>query len=110
MFGASRGAKLRAAGDLKQSWANRAAHVLTTRNLPTSGHFSSLTKFVIDHTPDSPFGFADADHSDAYNQVLLRPQNGELSVATHRDLGSGDWKAVLPNTQLFGLTTAVLKY
>lgn len=109
-FGAPQGEKLRAVDDLKQSWTNRAAQVLAPINLPTWGHFSSLIKLMIENIPTTPLGFAKADHSEAYKQLPPCPDQRELAAITPRDPDSGEWRAFLPNTQLFGSITAALQY
>ena len=109
-FGVLQGEKLRAVDDLKQSYTNAAAQVLTPINLPTWDHFSSLIKLMTKLAPSLPLGFAKADHSDAYKQLPLRPDHRGLAAITLREPSSGRWRCFLPNTQVFGSTTAVLQY
>ena len=69
-----------------------------------------MVELMIENAPSSSLGFAKADHSDAYKQLPLRPDQRELAATSLRGPRPGESKSFLPNTQLFGSTTAVLQY
>ena len=57
-----------------------------------------------------PLRFVKAASSAAYKQLPLPPEQGRLAAITLRDPQPGSLGAFLPNTQLFGRTTAGLQY
>ena len=88
----------------------KAGAIQTPVNLPTSGHFSAISRVFREAGFAECLAMAKADHRDAYKQLPVRGGRKMLAVAILRGPKSGEMGGFGPHTQLFGATAAVSRY
>ena len=107
-FGGCQFGKLRACGDLRRNMVNLATHALKPITLPTWDHIAQIAKDIRNTKFD--WVFLKADRKDAYKQLPLDPQYGNLSIVALRRPDSGKWNGFTPKVLLFGAASEVTHY
>ena len=97
-----------ACDDLKYSKANELCAAKTPISLPTWDHIGQMTISVAPSARQWPF--LKTDHTAAYKQLPLRPDNADLAVIALRGPVYGRWAAFRSRNLVFGSTAAALHY
>ena len=101
---------MRAVDGLKRSQTKLAAAIRTPVNLPTWGQFAAVLRTFQEGGLRGNLAIAKADYKDAYGQFPVKGQPRDASTSDAKRTATGHSGCCVPETQLFGATSAFLHY